>query len=363
MAANSNIEWTDATVNFWWGCTKVGPGCDHCYAETLSNRFDSPSLWGVGAPRRKINGAVALLQKLNKASDPAKPTRVFIQSMSDLFDNEVNLDWFHEAWYNIKRATNLEIQIVTKRISMVGRRLTAINERHWPQHVGLMVTVCNQAEADRDIPRLIAHKSNFSIPWVGLSCEPLLGIVDLTWIAEPDDIKDGVIDALLGCNWVMAEKGYPYQSAHPDRHYVKSRRVVSSSYEINQNRKLDWVVCGGESGTGSRPMHPDWARTLRNQCAAAGVPFFFKQWGDFKELDNLDGTTDTKVVDADSGEADDWLARCKAPTFLSVDGQRFHHVDDIPENKLARLLDHIGKTAAGDLLDGVQHHNWPETKP
>lgn len=242
MADRTSIEWTDATVNFWWGCTKVGPGCDHCYAETWSERFGG-GLWGVGAPRRKIKGAVKLIHKLDNdyswwAADaeigklhPNSRRRVFIQSMSDLFDKEVPLEWFAEAWHHIDACNRLGIQIVTKRISFVEKRIAAIGGT-WPKHAGLIISVVNQEEADRDIPRLIELKQRLGIPWVGLSMEPLLGQV----VLKPE--------------WLAA---------------------------------LDWVIVGGESGPGARDN--DFlsnARSLLAQCKAAGVPFFGKQ--NFKKL-------------------------------------------------------------------------------
>lgn len=248
MGESSKIEWTDATVNFWWGCTKVGPGCDHCYAEAFDKRVGG-SHWGLDAPRRKIASAPALIHKLdNQYSDwaadaecargnaaafglpipnMANRRRVFIQSMSDLFDLEVPLEWFAEAWGLIEVCNRIAVQIVTKRVSAVGKRLAQAGCTKWPQHAGLMITVVNQDEADRDIPRLLELTTRFDIPWIGLSIEPMLGPIDLS-------------------RWIDA---------------------------------IDWVICGGESGGGARPMDIEWPRQLRDQCAAANVPFLFKQWG------------------------------------------------------------------------------------
>ncbi len=235
MGETSAIEWTDATVNFWWGCTKVGPGCDHCYAESFDKRVGGAH-WGTGAPRRPIASAAKTLAKLNRQGGK----RVFIQSMSDLFDNEVPVEWFADAWWQIAAADRCRIQIVTKRISMVEKRLNAVPmiRPGWPRHAGLMITVVNQDEADRDIPRLLALKARLGIPWVGLSIEPLLGPVDMA----------------------RATRGFL-------RHF---------SY-LNLN--LDWVIVGGESGHHARPMEDDWARLILAQCKAAGVPAFMKQMG------------------------------------------------------------------------------------
>lgn len=254
MAEHSAIEWTDSTVNFWWGCTKVGPGCDHCYAETWSKRTGE-AIWGVGAPRRKIKVAVALMHKLDNGyswwsadhyiagQNACGRRRVFVQSMSDLFDVEVPIEWFAEAWATIEACDRLHIQVVTKRVSVVEKRLAAIGKTSWPQHAGLIITVVNQEEADRDIPRLLALKAKLGILWVGLSIEPLLGPI----VLRPEWLDD-----------------------------------------------LDWVIVGGESGPKARPMHPDWVISLRDQCAAADVPFLFKQWGEYLPV-HVDSVTQTGV--------------------------------------------------------------------
>lgn len=241
MGEASKIEWTDATVNFWWGCTKVGPGCDHCYAETFDKRVGGAH-WGTATPRRQIASAQDTIVKLNRKGGQ----RVFIQSMSDLFDNEVPGAWFDQAWAHIHNATNCSIQIVTKRISRVERAVAESGPPVWPAHAGLMITVVNQAEADRDIPRLLALKAKLGIPWVGLSMEPLLGPVDLTeWLHDST------------CK------------------YWPGTCICSDA----PTDRLDWVIVGGESGPRARPMHPDWARSIRDQCKDAGVPFFMKQMG------------------------------------------------------------------------------------
>ena len=250
MAENSGIAWTDATVNFWWGCTKVGPGCDHCYAEAWDGRFGGDH-WGAGVPRKKLKSAVNLSHRLDNAyADWAADAtcangnaaafglpipnfwttrRVFIQSMSDLFDLEVPAEWFSEAWTNIVVCDRIEIQIVTKRLPAVARRLAEVGCAAWPKHAGLIATVCTQAECDRDLPRLIALKREFGIPWVGLSIEPQ------TEAVTPHDPE---------C--------------------------------------LDWVITGGESdqrGAKARPYDPSWARWIIANGIAADYAVFVKQMG------------------------------------------------------------------------------------
>lgn len=233
MAETTAISWTDATVNFWWGCTKVGPGCDHCYAETLAKRYGF-DIWGNDVLRRKIKGAVKLLHKLDNAYSwwaadaaigqmhPNQTRRVFIQSMSDLFDKEVPLDWLAEAWQTITRCDRLEIQIVTKRISIVEKRMAAI-DAPWPKHAGLIISVVNQDEFDRDVERLRELKVMLGIPWIGLSMEPLLGPV------------------------------------------------------VGDFSGLDWVIVGMESGGHARHQPNEHAQAIADSCVSAGVPVFVKQ--------------------------------------------------------------------------------------
>lgn len=304
MADGTKIEWTDATVNFWWGCTKVGPGCEHCYAETWAKRTGGDH-WGVGVPRRKIASAVKTLHRLNNGSAwwaadyhigklHDHPTRrVFIQSMSDLFDKEVPVEWFNEAWHTIAVCDRLEIQIVTKRISFVEKRLSG---RPWPKHAGLIISVVNQEEADRDIPRLLELKAKLGIPWVGLSMEPLLGPVDLGQLQRDCPIN----------GWLTWLDG------------------------------LDWVIVGGESGGGARPISRRWVRDIRDQCAATGTPFLFKQWGEWFPFGEYDAEGGQNTVSK---------------------GQRpgFWHEWGAGDGFSVRL----GKKAAGRRLDNALHDGFP----
>ena len=322
MAESTKIEWTDATVNFWWGCTKVGPGCDHCYAESFDRRVGGAH-WGIGAPRRKIASAVKMLHRLDngysewaadaicrrenaKAFGLPVPTvgnrrRVFIQSMSDLFDLEVPLEWFAEAWDRIHVCNRLEIQIVTKRVSAIEKRLAAVGKT-WPKHAGLIITVVDQDEADRDIPRALALMERFRIPWLGLSCEPLLGAIRLP-----------------GAFLALGERG--------------------------------WCIVGGESGAKARPMHPDWARSIRDQCEAAGTAFFFKQNGAYEIVYDRDRE------DPDWRRCDEVESRTPTGRWLNLEGGHGFH-----GARVVRAAP-VGKAAAGRLLDGREWNEFPEVRP
>lgn len=254
MAETSAIEWCDATVNFWWGCTKVSPGCDHCYAETW-NAFRGTGEWGAGAPRRYIKGARDLLRRINRGSfqhTHNRRPRVFMQSMSDLFDNEVDDNIRHEALLEAQHAAMCNIIFLTKRGANVAKMVPSHWLDNWPQHIGLMFSVVNQREADRDVARLIDLKQRLGLPWIGLSLEPLLGRI------------------------------------RPTREWLDH---------------LDWVIVGGESGPNARPMHPEWVDDIMNACIKANVPFLFKQWGEwvpvdvFRKLPAFERNTDFKRMD------------------------------------------------------------------
>ncbi|WP_199085434.1 DUF5131 family protein [Bosea sp. ASV33] len=359
MAAVSAIEWTDATVNFWWGCTKVGPGCDHCYAETHSNRFQ-PGLWGTGTPRRKIKGAAKLLNRLDNdyawwAADaeigrfhPNSRRRVFIQSMSDLFDLEVPLEWFAEAWGKIVQCNRIDIQIVTKRISAVEKRLAAIGVTTWPKHAGLIVTVVNQAEADRDIPRLLALKATLGIPWVGVSAEPLLGPIDFEpWLAWPHlDVE--VNGRSWGCQGCDSDcPSCPKGKAHYDYEEGPADQDGMPEWIAERRATLEWIIVGGESGKDARPLHPEWARSIRDQCAASGTAFFFKQWGEWQPREWCrDGGTHA-------------LNRWPGHSFQKIQSSP-DSIERVGAGPDWQAFAKVGKKAAGHFLDGAEHRAWPK---
>ena len=254
---NSKIEWTDHTFNPWIGCTKISPGCDHCYAEALS-RARLGVEWGTGSPRRRTTPANWAKVRAwdRKAAQTGDRPKVFCASLADVFDNEVPAAWRAELFDLIRPTPNLDWLLLTKRIGNAAAMLPA---GYVLGNVWLGATIVNQAEANRDIPKLLATPAYRRF----LSMEPLLGPVDLTWITFPND-RGG-------------EECYNALST-----YLPEGETFSDG---SCTATVDWVIVGGESGPGARPMHPDWARSLRDQCQAAGVPFFFKQWGEWRPAD------------------------------------------------------------------------------
>jgi protein gp37 len=268
MSDNSAIEWTDATWNPVSGCTKVSPGCDHCYAETFAERWR-------GTPGHYFENGFDVTLRPDKLDQPLrwrKPRRVFVNSMSDLFHEAVPDEFIAKVWAVMAASPQHTYQVLTKRH---GRMRSLLNSEKFGEllaaelaalwevdrvaplrgplpNVWLGVSVEDQKRADLRIPALLDTPAAVRF----LSCEPLLGPVRLPFIDEVD-----------GCT--CGGYGEPY--------YVHERGCGLEPGPAYGG--LHWVIVGGESGPGARPMHPDWARQLRDQCTDAGVPYFFKQWG------------------------------------------------------------------------------------
>lgn len=319
MADGTAIEWADATFNPWIGCTKVSPACDHCYAAVSTPARALGVQWGAGQPRRRT-AAANWKHPLRWERDHAaffarhgRRRRVFCASLADVFDNEVPDSWRVDLFSLIRATPNLDWLLLTKRI---GNAVTMMDEagawsgasttgtRNPVPNVWIGATIATQAEADRDIPKLLEVPAAVRF----LSCEPMLGPIDLA--PEADRTYQ------LLSKWYGPE-GFDPQGSQPIQQRMRGWFP-----------KLDWVIAGGESGTKARPMHPDWARSLRDQCAAAGVPFLFKQWGEWAPYNR--GQTDGSLLATQNS--------CDEPM------QRF------------------GKKLAGRLLDGVEHNGFPEHK-
>lgn len=325
MSENSKIEWTDHTFNPWEGCQKVGPGCDHCYAETRNARFAGGTAinWGPDAPRRRTsasNWAKPLAWNAAAAEFFAKHgrrQRVFCASLADVFDNAVPVQWRRDLFDLIDATPHLDWLLLTKRIGN-ARSLYAgaylDSARPWPENVWLGATVVTQQEVDRDIPKLLAVPARVRF----LSMEPLLAPVSLRWLA-----------------------------AWPENAGRRAEHPSGNTHHLDGLRRIDWVIVGGESGPGARPMHPDWARTVRDQCAAAGVPFLFKQWGEWVPRGPesmgyplVEGVPRVRLTDLGENGSD-----------LAAEGD--NHV----------WMQRAGKKAAGRLLDGQQHDGFPPATP
>jgi protein gp37 len=228
MAQNSSIEWTDHTFNPWWGCSKVSPACDNCYAELWAKRMGH-QVWGSAADRRFFSDAHwnEPLDWNEDARELQKRKRVFCASMADVFERRSELNSHRtRLWRLIEETPWLDWLLLTKRPQNISQMAPWGDD--WPSNVWLGTTVESQLFAEKRLPFLLQNAAAIRF----LSCEPLLGPLDLS-------------------PWFTKKGFYP----------------------------IDWVIAGGESGPRSRPMHPDWVGKLLHQCQKAKVPFHFKQWG------------------------------------------------------------------------------------
>lgn len=318
---NSKIEWTDHTFNPWVGCTKVSTGCANCYAEvttfTRAKRKQGIELWGKGKPRHRTSAALwnqpLLWNKtpwicdrcgdfFDKNTSPSchcpqcdltylRRSRVFSASLADWLDEEAPIEWLADFLKLIHDTPNLNWLLLTKRPENWRSRMELVQAHlidktngnppydspHnmamlWcrgeaPKNVWLGTTVENQEMADKRIPLLAEIPANIRF----LSVEPMLGHIEIS-------------------------------------------KFLKFNY---------WVICGGESGKNARPMNPDWARSLRNQCQAAGVPFFFKQWGEWVRDADLNGFAERSMI----------------VPFGDGDYTNFRRMYKVGKKKAGRLLD------------------------
>lgn len=250
MAEQTGIEWPHHTLNFWWGCQKVAgsPGCAHCYAEALSKRYGR-AIWGKPeeTERWRTKGPWRDVFRWDaKAGAAGERRRVFVQSMSDFFEDHPQVaPWREEACKILVELKNLDVLLLTKRPENIRSMVPERWLEQWPAHIWIGTSVENQKLADRRIPLLLEVPAAVRF----LSCEPLLGPIDL-----------GLLGTVPNC----LDNG--------------------GRYELGADR-IHWVIVGGESGPKARVMRPSWARSLRDQCVAAGVDFFFKQWGEYGPCD------------------------------------------------------------------------------
>lgn len=361
MSQKTKIEWTDTTWNPVRGCSRVSEGCRNCYAEKVAKRFS-----GTGQPYEGLiasggqwNGNITLAHHL--LGEPLKwksPKKIFVNSMSDLFHENVPFEFIASVFAIMGVTTRHTYQILTKRPQRMREffdwalmRQDSLGEwekleptdfnadsrifDHWPEdvewrgydncgplfpytNVWLGVSVEDQKTANERIPWLL--KTPAAVRWI--SAEPLLGAIDLNAITyEKDQHSECILDAL-------------FCEDHPD----DCGPIGTAT--------LDWVVVGGESGPGARPTHPDWVRSLRDQCVSAGTAFFFKQWGEWADVDN--------------GPKDDSAYDGKPECWAHIEGG--HHtggmgVDFFNMHPMYR----VGKKKAGRLLDGAEWSQFPRT--
>ncbi|MBY0285627.1 MAG: phage Gp37/Gp68 family protein [Mycobacteriaceae bacterium] len=351
MGARSKIEWTTSTWPVVTGCTPISPGCDHCYAARHAHRFAGTKAWP--------NGFEVTLwpDRLDQPLRWRAPRKVFVCSTGDLFHAEVPDDYIARVWAVMASSGAHTFQVLTKRHARMRALLN--NPRfwedvnsHWLNLVGtgparkqyppdlsrrflpnvwLGVSIESQYWADRRIPALLATPAARRY----LSMEPLLELVGLrqalrTWTPPAD---------------------------HPawDGSRLRVREV------------LHWVIVGGESGPGARPMHPDWARSVRDECIDAEIPFFFKQFGEYLPVPVVDDDSFTcgRAYDYPGGSRRSPAIRDNAPDTAAPRGGRLRLLEPGEHTATTVLLDRdtiavrVGKLRAGRVLDGRTWDQYP----
>jgi protein gp37 len=282
--ADTKIEWATKVWNPVTGCTKVSQGCKNCYAERIFSR-SLPAMHG-----QKFNEIRCHEDRLDAPSHLRKPQRIFVNSMSDLFHEDVPFRFIGLVFAAMACARRHTFLILTKRPARMleffsscgnwqgfmthnaappgayGGDGIIVGRDTWPlPNVWVGVSVEDQKAADDRIPLLL--RTPAAVRFV--SVEPMLGSVDMhRYLPEIEDT--------------------PAADAWEGIHFCRNCCATFDADSHTCPRGLNWVICGGESGPGARPMHPDWARSLRDQCQEAGVPFFFKQHGEFREIEGID---------------------------------------------------------------------------
>ncbi|NTF32339.1 DUF5131 family protein [Rhizobium skierniewicense] len=393
MADKTSIEWTDATWNPITGCSVVSPGCTNCYAMKLAGTRlkHIPSRKGLTVQSNAgpvWNGQVRfneefLLQPLSWK----KPRMIFVCAHGDLFAEGVPDEWIDKVFAVMALAPQHTFQVLTKRAQrmrdyLVGDKNASNDDPHQPHqrildaayglignadrfspialhlrsmceasepplplpNVWLGVSVEDQPRADERIPFL--SDTPAAVRWI--SAEPLLGGLDLERVLFRRKYYESgahhYVDVLRGGFWSPK----PFYRASQDG----EQKEFFTNHSDIKDKLIDWVVAGGESGPGARPMHPAWPRSLRDQCEAAGVPFFFKQWGNW-----------ASVIDRDNDDPD-WRAdysgrfnnRRPDIAWLNREGGSGFHGEAL------HVMKRVAKGKAGRILDGVTHDAFPTTE-
>lgn len=371
MAGNTSIEWTDTTWNPTTGCDRVSPGCDHCYALTLAKR-----LKGMGSAKYQNDGdpetsgpgfgATEHPDALTAPLSWRKPRKVFVNSMSDLFHKAFSAEYIARVFAVMACAPQHVFQILTKRH---GRLVGLLNDpafhavvsdfaaadygrpaavSRWPlPNVWLGVSVETQKWADIRIPALLDTPAAVRF----LSCEPLLG---------PIDIDPWICSTCQRSGWVEDQNWQPeFREDRPDgpgHGWIPCGACNHGGWSRDfdgARPAVDWVIVGGESGRGARPMHPQWARDLRDQCEDAEVPMLFKQHGEYVSY--------AMGGDPWGNGRSPWADRQPDAYVNEFTGAVATEQQALDSRDSFTGVWRVGKKAAGRELDGRTHDEYPQS--
>lgn len=346
MGDKSKIEWTEATWNPVTGCSHVSEGCRHCYAERMSLRFGRTKLpWTAQNAKENV---VCHEDRLDQPFRWKRPRVIFVNSMSDLFHEQVPDEFIQRIFAAMIGTPHHTYQVLTKRADRMAdflNRWVAISlTLKTFKNIWLGVSVENQKAADERIPLLL--KTPAAVRF--LSCEPLLGPANLNQVTDKGLCVGITPDALTG------------QCGHPCKEYMEFQSCHCTRRPLT---KIDWVIVGGESGPKARPMHPKWATDIRDQCQSAGVPFFFKQWGEW-------------IPKTEIGQRNEYGFQVKPEWLDAVNGREWGCLDASghysegtttwngrqlsPQDDYEVSIFRVGKKRASRLLEGREWNEFPK---
>lgn len=351
MGVTTSIGWTNSTWNAIRGCNRVSPGCENCYAETVAHRFGGPGqpyegLIVVGENGNyRWNGVIKTVP--NHLLDPMrwkKPRMIFVNSMSDLFHERLSFEEISQIFAVMALCPQHIFQILTKRADRMREYVDYITKRHVGRE--LMASylyaqdspIANMARMnfkEPDLTRIyhgIWDGRIFPLPnvWLGISIENQ---------KYANERIPHLLQTPAAKRWISAEP-----LLGPINFYECSDTWFQHGYKPWENtpvlRGIDWVVVGGESGPGARPMHPEWAREIHDVCSKTDTPFFFKQWGAF--------------TIAYEGPNPETAIKNKNTQWLNYAGGCGFHGDKVV------LMERVGKKNSGNLLDGNVYEQYPK---
>ncbi len=294
MGWNSSIGWCDATFNPWIGCTKLGPGCKNCYAEKDDHFHKwTPDGWGKGKKRYLTSHSSWQMpyQWNRKAVREGITYRVFCGSLCDIFDDEVDVLWLHDLIKVIINTPNLDWMLLTKRPYLIRDRLRSVS--------------------------------------LSPKCSEAVAIKIKEWFSYGAKVMPNV---WLGCSIVNDEEmwmAYELLKMPAVIHFLSIEPMLGPVDIDDPELEIDWIICGGESGPKARPMHPLWARSLRDQCEDLEITFFFKQWGQYYPIDSIQRKNDIIVSDLPVSYMQPMRKASKKEAGRLLDGREWNEFPEV----------------------------------
>lgn len=361
--SKTKIEWADSVWNVVSGCSRKSAGCENCYAEVMTKRLalmGQEKYQGLLNAQNRFNGVLKLDEKaLTKPLENKTPTKYFVNSMSDLFHENMPDEWIDKVFAIMALCPHHIFQILTKRPGKMRDYIAKRNEE-WTD-LGVSETLKNWE----------VHYENYELLHTDGKLKPHLQKAEWFWESfptgeggtDPGDLyyygKIPLRNVWFGVsceNPSVKSRIRVLQDIPAAVRFLSLEPLLEDLGEINLTN-IDWVIAGGESGNYARPVHPAWVRSIRDQCTAAGVPFFFKQWGSWKPIDQMsDEESDKCYFPLRKTQSPEDIRKPRfETTILHLDGKQ-----DFSFPAGAMQVFRIGKKKAGNLLDGIKWEQFPK---